>query len=163
MCNHPKSRKGVSASPVCVYVLLPSPPSVRHALRCGLCLIPVGPSHQPPVHCTQADACLYHCARFPDEWPLGPRAAGHAIKLVGWGVDNGVKYWRVANSWNKWWGEEGYFRIRRGTDECGIESSALSNAHGGSVRLIFGFCFWLSSDCGRIMGRLATSRLVPSA
>jgi len=52
---------------------------------------------------------------------------GHAIRIVGWGVDNGVKYWKVANSWNPYWGENGYFRIKRGTDECGIESQAMAS------------------------------------
>jgi len=52
---------------------------------------------------------------------------GHAIKLVGWGVEDGVKYWKVANSWNPYWGEKGYFRIKRGTNECGIEEQAVAN------------------------------------
>jgi len=46
---------------------------------------------------------------------------GHAVRMVGWGVDKGVKYWKVANSWNPYWGEKGYFRIKRGGSECGIE------------------------------------------
>ena len=52
----------------------------------------------------------------------GQQVGGHAVKFVGWGVDNGVKYWKVANSWNPYWGEDGYFRIVRGTNEGGIES-----------------------------------------
>jgi len=49
---------------------------------------------------------------------------GHAIKIIGWGVDEDTKvpYWTVANSWGEDWGEKGFFRIRRGTNECGIES-----------------------------------------
>jgi len=42
--------------------------------------------------------------------------------MVGWGVENGTKYWLIENSWNKTWGDNGYFKIVRGTDECGIES-----------------------------------------
>jgi cathepsin B len=56
----------------------------------------------------------------------GGAAGGHAVKFTGWGVDNGVKYWKVANSWNQYWGENGYFRIRRG-DGCDIESQVISS------------------------------------
>merc|ERR1719163_1778218 len=53
---------------------------------------------------------------------------GHAIKIVGWGVEGGVKYWKVQNSWNPYRGEKGYFRIKRGTDECGIEDQVVANS-----------------------------------
>lgn len=47
----------------------------------------------------------------------------HIVKIVGWGLDNktGLPYWRVANSWSSSFGENGYFRILRGSDESGIE------------------------------------------
>lgn len=51
----------------------------------------------------------------------GSFLGGHAIRLLGWGTENGVDYWLAANSWNSDWGDKGYFKIRRGTDECGIE------------------------------------------
>jgi len=46
---------------------------------------------------------------------------GHAVKMLGWGVENGVKYWLCANSWGGSWGENGLFRIVRGANECHIE------------------------------------------
>jgi len=41
--------------------------------------------------------------------------------VIGWDVEKGVDYWLIANSWNADWGEEGYLKIRRGVDECGID------------------------------------------
>lgn len=52
----------------------------------------------------------------------GSQLGGHAIKIIGYGTENGEDYWLVANSWNKYWGDHGFFKIARGTDECGIES-----------------------------------------
>jgi len=48
---------------------------------------------------------------------------GHAVKILGWGTEGGQKYWLVANSWNPSWGDQGYFKILKGANECGIESS----------------------------------------
>lgn len=46
---------------------------------------------------------------------------GHAVKILGWGTEAQVDYWLVANSWGPDWGLEGYFKIRRGNNACGIE------------------------------------------
>jgi len=54
----------------------------------------------------------------------GEPVGGHAVKIVGWGVESGDKYWLIANSWNPDWGLNGYFKILRGNDECGIEDEA---------------------------------------
>jgi cathepsin B len=51
----------------------------------------------------------------------GAELGGHAIKIIGWGVDAGTPYWTVVNSWNEDWGDNGTFKIKRGSDECGIE------------------------------------------
>lgn len=59
--------------------------------------------------------------------PLG----GHAVRILGWGRDSqGVSYWKVANSWGSSWGDQGFFRIRRGQNECGIETTPVA----GTVR-----------------------------
>ncbi|KAK3608345.1 hypothetical protein CHS0354_030800 [Potamilus streckersoni] len=51
----------------------------------------------------------------------------HVVLVVGYGVEpvTGQKYWVVKNSWGEAWGEMGFFRIRRSTDECSIESIAV--------------------------------------
>jgi hypothetical protein len=46
----------------------------------------------------------------------------HSILIVGWGEENGVKYWTCMNTWGATWGEHGFFRILRGKNECSIES-----------------------------------------
>ena len=56
----------------------------------------------------------------------GEYLGGHAVRIVGWGVLNGVKYWKIANSWNENWGMNGYLLIKRGTNECDIEWSGAS-------------------------------------
>ncbi|KAJ1519663.1 hypothetical protein ONE63_004929 [Megalurothrips usitatus] len=53
------------------------------------------------------------------------RTGFHSVRIVGWGEEDGVKYWIVANTWGEWWGERGYFRIRRGVNECQIEDLVL--------------------------------------
>ena len=44
----------------------------------------------------------------------------HAVLVVGYTPD----YWLVKNSWAKTWGEDGYIRMSRGANLCGIATSA---------------------------------------
>lgn len=50
----------------------------------------------------------------------------HAVKMLGWGSENGTKYWLIANSWNSDWGENGYFKIVRGHNECNVEGAVVT-------------------------------------
>lgn len=51
---------------------------------------------------------------------------GHAIKIVGWGTEDGTDYWLIANSWGTTWGLDGFFKIKRGVNECQIESTVYA-------------------------------------
>jgi len=56
----------------------------------------------------------------------GQVMGGHAIRVLGWGEENGKKYWLCGNSWNTDWGLGGFFKILRGVDHCGIESEMVT-------------------------------------
>ncbi|KAM9366463.1 cathepsin B isoform 1-T3 [Symphorus nematophorus] len=56
----------------------------------------------------------------------GSGVGGHAIKILGWGEEDGVPYWLCANSWNTDWGDNGFFKFLRGSDHCGMESEIVA-------------------------------------
>ncbi|XP_030747685.1 cathepsin B-like [Sitophilus oryzae] len=58
------------------------------------------------------------------QYTAGKERSRHAVKIIGWGVEKEVEYWLIANSFNANWGEDGFFRMIRGKNDCGIEDVA---------------------------------------
>jgi len=58
----------------------------------------------------------------------------HALLLVGYGKSaSGTPYWIIKNSWGTSWGIDGYAKIARNQNTCGIASYSSYPVLGGSV------------------------------
>jgi C1A family cysteine protease len=49
-----------------------------------------------------------------------PTSLDHCVQAVGINTDSSSPYWKVRNSWNTDWGEDGFIRLRYGHNECGL-------------------------------------------
>lgn len=51
----------------------------------------------------------------------------HGVLITGYGEENGIKYWKVKNSWSSSWGDEGYVKILRSdsVNDAGICGIAM--------------------------------------
>ena len=62
-----------------------------------------------------------------DDSKDGPKEGlgGHAVKILGWGKENGIDFWWIANSWSTSWGLSGYFRMKMNIEICQLENNVV--------------------------------------
>uniref|UniRef100_T1D476 Putative cathepsin b n=1 Tax=Psorophora albipes TaxID=869069 RepID=T1D476_9DIPT len=65
------------------------------------------------------DFMAYKSGVYRHTW--GPLQGGHAVVILGWGEENGVKYWLCKNQWGAEWGDRGFFKIVRGENHLAFE------------------------------------------
>ena len=77
-------------------------------------------------------SCPYICPK---------KDLNHGVLLVGYGsavfVPTHLKkmdYWVIKNSWGEDWGENGYYRICRGHNVCGLDSMVSTVAAVSSIK-----------------------------
>lgn len=81
-----------------------------------------------------ANAMQFYRGGISHPWKAlcGAGNLDHGVLLVGYGVARYPKfnkvlpYWIVKNSWGPRWGEQGYYRVYRGDNTCGVSSMASS-------------------------------------
>ena len=61
-----------------------------------------------------------------DPTNCNPESLNRAVNIVGYGEENGKKFWIVKNDLGKGFGEAGYFRIIRGVGKCGINLNVMT-------------------------------------
>ncbi len=88
---------------------------------------------------------------------------GHAIRVIGWGNQDGEDYWLCANSWGENWGDKGYFKLKMRDPQLELEQNFMCiypdiNTSMGSEQFYNGHDFFAES----IEDRMAKYGMVPA-
>ncbi|CAD2217099.1 cysteine peptidase B [Angomonas deanei] len=80
--------------------------------------------HGPLAIAVDANAFLSYNGGVLED--CGAFRINHGVTLVGYNNSAPVPYWIIKNSWGTSWGEDGYIRVKKGTNECLINSYVIS-------------------------------------
>lgn len=110
-----KYAKGISGAQIKGFASIP--PKDEDAMKTVI-------ATQGPLACSVnglESLLLYKRGIYADE-ECNNGEVNHSILVVGYGTEKGEDYWIIKNSWDVNWGEDGYFRLPRGKNFCGIAS-----------------------------------------
>ena len=94
---------------------------------CGYCCQDAVGLHKPTsiaFDCTDHFRFYKSGVFSSDDCGTKPKDVNHAVLAVGYGTEDGADYWLVKNSWGAEWGDGGFFKIQRDTNECGVATCA---------------------------------------
>jgi cathepsin L len=96
-------------------------PQSENALKTAVSVTPVSVA----IEADQSDFQFYESGVMTGECGTN---LDHGVLTVGYGVLDGIDYWKVKNSWGPDWGDEGYILIERNKEQeggqCGIHLAA---------------------------------------
>jgi C1A family cysteine protease len=80
--------------------------------------------HGPLPVAINANPVQFYTGGILDPSVCAASNLNHGVVIVGYGSENGTKFWKIRNSWGSSWGESGYFRMKRGSNTCGVANDA---------------------------------------
>jgi len=75
-----------------------------------------------PISCSLNSVPIENYVGGIVDRPNDSHETDHVVSIVGWGTSDGHgQYWIVRNSWGEYWGERGFFRVKMGENQLGLE------------------------------------------